>query len=328
MNDADPLTIWCNTLLPPAARDALTGGVGPHRVIFPPDLQASNLVGARPDPALAEADVAFGQPDPQQVIDSGRLRWVQLTTAGYTRYDNDAVRSAVRSRGAVLTNSSSVYKEPCAEHACAMMLALARQLPQSLLDQRDAPGSWHAAGHRQRSHLLVGQSVLIVGYGTIAARLVELLAPLRMNVTCVRRRPRGDEGVRVVPTDQTDAHLPAADHVMNILPQNAETDRFFDARRFALMKPGATFYNIGRGTTVDQPALLDALVSERLAGAYLDVTDPEPLPADHPLWTVPNCYITPHTAGGSADEFPRLVAHFLSNLKRFERGQPLADRVI
>ena len=122
-------------------------------------------------------------------------------------------------------------------------------------------------------------------------------------------------------------HLPHADHVMNIMPQNAESDRFFDARRFGLMKPGATFYNIGRGTTVDQMALLGAMVARRIAAAYLDVTDPEPLPADHPLWTTPNCFITPHTAGGSADEFSRLGRHFIDNVKRFNRGEQLEDRV-
>jgi phosphoglycerate dehydrogenase-like enzyme len=253
---------------------------------------------------------------------------VHLSSAGYTRYDTDAVRNAVRSRGAVLTNSSAVYEEPCAEHALAMMLALARRLPQSLEDQRAEPATWRAPAHRIRSRLLTGQSVLILGYGTIARRLVELLTALRMDITCVRRHPRGDEAVPTISADQLDAHLPRADHVMNILPQNAESDRFFDARRFGRMKPGATFYNIGRGTTVDQAALVDSLRSDHLAAAYVDVTDPEPLPADHPLWTLPNCFITPHTAGGSADEFSRLARHFLENLCRFEKGEPLRDKVV
>ena len=94
------------------------------------------------------------------------------------------------------------------------------------------------------------------------------------------------------------------------------------------MKRGAVFYNIGRGTTVDQDALGEALRSGQLRAAYLDVTDPEPLPPEHPLWTTPNCVITPHTAGGHADEWVRLVKHFLVNLRRHEAGQPLLDRVI
>jgi phosphoglycerate dehydrogenase-like enzyme len=322
------LTIWCNQSFAEPARTQLTRGVAPHRLIFPPSLTANNLAAGGPDPLLAEADVAFGQPDPTQVTQLARLRWVQLTTAGYTRYDTEAVRAALRARGAILTNSSSVYEEPCAEHALAMMLSLARRLPHCLLDQRRQPGSWNAADHRIRSHLLEGQSVLILGYGTIAKRLVELLGPLRMKITCVRRAPRGDEGVPTVPLEQVDAHLPHADHVMNIMPQNAQSDRFFDARRLALIKPRATFYNIGRGTTVDQTALVESLRSGHLAAAYLDVTDPEPLPADHPLWTLPNCFITPHTAGGSADEFERLARHFLDNLARFSKAEPLHDRVM
>jgi phosphoglycerate dehydrogenase-like enzyme len=94
------------------------------------------------------------------------------------------------------------------------------------------------------------------------------------------------------------------------------------------MKPGAVFYNIGRGTTVDQVALIAALKAGPLSAAYLDVTDPEPLPPNHPLWTAPNCWITPHTAGGHDDEFGRLAGHFLQNLGRFGRGETLADRVI
>jgi phosphoglycerate dehydrogenase-like enzyme len=322
-----PLTIWCNQPLPEPAFTELVQGAAPHRVITPSALAANNLTAGGPDPSLEGADVAFGQPHPTQVIELSRLRWVHLSSAGYTRYDNDAVRTALRARNAVLTNSSAVYKEPCAQHAFAMMLALARQLPQCLEDQRSKPGTWRAPEHRIRSRLLTGQSVLILGYGTIARRLVELLAPLGTNITCVRRRPRGDEGVTTISVDQVDVHLPRADHVMNILPQNTESDHFFDARRFRLMKAGATFYNVGRGTTVDQAALVESLRSGHLAATYLDVTDPEPLPTEHPLWTLPNCFITPHTAGGSADEFSGLVRHFLDNLRRFEQGGSLHDRV-
>lgn len=322
-----PFTIWCNQPLPEAAFTELVQGAAPHRVVTPPTLAANNLTAGGPDPSLEGADVAFGQPHPKQVIELSRLRWVHLSSAGYTRYDNDSIRTALRNRNAVLTNSSAVYEEPCAEHAMAMMLALARQLPQSLEDQRSKPGLWRAATHRIRSRLLTGESVLVFGYGTIASRLVELLTPLRMNITCVRRRPRGDEGVPTIPVDRADDFLPHADHVMDVLPQNADSDHFFDARRFGLMKQGAAFYNIGRGTTVDQPALVESLRSGRLGAVYLDVTDPEPLPGDHPLWTLPNCFIAPHTAGGSADEFSRLARHFLDNLRRFEKGEQLQDLV-
>lgn len=324
---APPLTIWCNARFPPPALNLLREGAPPHRLIFASAPKPSNLVGGGPDPLLEEADVAFGQPDPEQVRRSRRVRWIHLDSAGYTRYDHDDLRAALGARGVVLTNSSSVYDKPCAQHVLAMMLAHARQLPQSLLDQqRDR--AWRAAEHRAGSRLLGGQTALILGYGAIGRRLAELLGPFGMNLMATRRTPRGDEAVRVVSDDQTDAMLPHADHVINILPANASSERFFTAERFALMKPGVVFYNIGRGTTVDQQALTAALLNGQVAAAYLDVTDPEPLPPDHLLWRAPNCFITPHTAGGHHDEFERLVSHFLSNLRRHEQGSPLVDRVV
>jgi phosphoglycerate dehydrogenase-like enzyme len=226
-----------------------------------------------------------------------------------------------------MTNSSGVYAEPCAEHAFSMMLALARQLPQCVNEQTGDRG-WRQAQHRENCRLLVGQSVLVFGLGAIGSRLVEMLEPLKMNVIAVRRRPAGNERCAVITLEQADAHLPAADHVMNILPASGATEGFFTRRRLGLLKPTAIFYNIGRGTTVDQSALAEALQNRKIGGAYLDVTDPEPLPAAHALWSAPNCYISPHTAGGHVEEFERLVRHFADNLDRFTAGNELKDRIV
>ena len=330
---ASPLTVWSNAAFPPPVLAYLARELGAHQLVMPPLLQTSNLAAGEADPLLADADIAFGQPDPQQVIDLPRLKWVHLTTAGYTRYDNEKVRAALAARGGQLTTSSWVYEEPCAEHAMAFLLAMARQLPQMVVEQHGepTPGSgwrqWRQARHRGKSKLLMNQSAILYGFGTIARRLTEMLAPFKMNLVGVRRSIKGDEGIRAVTEADADNHLPYADHVINILPAAAGTDRYFTADRFSKMKPGATFYNIGRGTTVDQPALVAALTTGKLAGAYVDVTDPEPLPPGSPLWDAPNCWITAHTAGGHEDEFDRLALHFVRNLRRFERGEKLADRV-
>jgi phosphoglycerate dehydrogenase-like enzyme len=321
-----PLTVWCNAHLTEPAMRELRDGIAPHRLMVPGD-RTINLVVGRPDPLLAQADVAFGQPDPRQIIELPNLRWTHLTTAGYTRYDTEPVRTALRSCGAALTNSSSVYDEPCAEHVLSMMLALARRLPQSWVDQ-STTRPWHAAEHRIHSRLLVGQTALILGFGAIARRLVQLLAPFRMNLIAVRRTVSGDEPIETHPFPRTGELARRADHVISLLPANASTEQFFDADLIGAMKPTAIFYNIGRGTTVDQYALRTALEVGRIAAAYLDVTDPEPLPPDDPLWLTPNCWITPHTAGGHEDEFERLVRHFLENLRRFTAGEPLLDRII
>ncbi len=318
--------IWTNAKLPDASLARLREGIGPHELVFSKGATASNLVGGEPDEACKTADVAFGQPDPADVISSSTLKWIQLTSAGYTRYEREDVRAALKARGAVMTNSSSVYDEPCAEHLFAMMLGLARRLPYLVEDQEAR--KWDSHPHRAASNLLLGESVVIVGFGAIARRLVELLSPLKMQITAVRRTPTGKEPVRTLRTDQVDELLGSADHVVDILPASEETRLFFNAERIGRIKKGAFFYNVGRGDTVDQVALAAALAKGDLAGAYLDVTTPEPLPAADPLWSAPRCWITPHSAGGHATEFERQVEHFLGNLGRLERGEALWDRIL
>jgi phosphoglycerate dehydrogenase-like enzyme len=149
-----------------------------------------------------------------------------------------------------------------------------------------------------------------------------------MHITAMRRKPRGDEGVATVTPENLATALATADHVVSILPENADSRGFISTERLAQMKRGAIFYNIGRGATVDQPALVESLHSGHLGAAWLDVTDPEPLPGDHPLLSAPRCHITPHTAGGHENEAETLVRHFLDNLERFARGAPVRDRVI
>jgi phosphoglycerate dehydrogenase-like enzyme len=276
------------------------------------------------DVPLAKADVAFGQPDPKTVIASPKLKWVHVTSAGYTKYDTPAFFDALRARGAAFTNSSSVFDEPCAQHLLSMMLAFSRQLPTSWENQR-ADRNWAKGGFRKNTFLLRGQTTIIYGVGAIGRRLTEMLQPFDMTIYGVRRKPSGPN--QFTP-EQADAILPRADHVVNTLPASPSTNRFFTAERLAKIKPSAFFYNIGRGTTVDQAALLAMLMAGQIRGAYLDVTDPEPLPPDSPLWSAPNCCITPHTGGGHANEDERVSAHFADNLRRFTQAQPLLDRVV
>jgi phosphoglycerate dehydrogenase-like enzyme len=321
------LTIWTNAKFPDEIRLGLATNVAPHRLIYATEANRSNLAAAPVDPQLAAADIAFGQPDAEQAMRLDNVKWIHLTSAGYTAYDRDDFKSALRARGAMLTTSSGVYDDPCAQHALAMMMAFARRLPESLKTQFD-DRAWHWTQLRSESFLLNGQTALLFGFGAIAIRLCELLAPFRMNLMGVRRTVKGDEPIRIITEEQVGEFLPRANHVINLLPDNHSTTRYFGEGRFRMMKPGALFYNIGRGSTVDQEALLAALESGRLAGAYLDVTTPEPLPPDHPLWSSPNCYITPHTAGGQNLEQHDLVEHFLENLRRFVSGRELLDRIV
>ena len=305
----------------------LREGIAPHELLLPKKGGASLLAEAPTDPLIYEADIVLGQPRVEAVLSSQKLKWLQVSTAGYTRYDTPEFRTAIQAKGIPVTNSSHVYDDPCAEHVLAFMLANARQLPNGL-KSRCGNGTEEWLGLRRDSKLLQGQSVFIVGYGAIAERVIELLAPFRMTITALRRVPRGDEKVPVITPEHAAEALVAADHVINILPDNAASLRWFDATRFAQMKPGAIFYNIGRGTTVNQEDLADSLKSGHLGAAWLDVTDPEPLPDDHVLWTCENCHITPHTAGGQNDETRVLIRHFLENFRRYLDGEGLVNKVM
>jgi phosphoglycerate dehydrogenase-like enzyme len=323
------LVIWCNAHVPDAARARLVEATRAHRLVIPDTGIVAPSGSGVPDATLAEADVAFGQPDPAQLLATPRLRWLHLSSAGYNPYERADVRGALAAQGARLTKSSLVYDEPCAEHVLALVLAHARRLPEAFANA-SGPRAWPQHALRARASLLEGRAFALVGFGSIARRLAALLAPFGARVTGVRRRVSGDEPIPTFAwgTPEADRAIGAADYVVDLLPGGAGTERSFDAARLGRLAPGAVFVNIGRGSTVDEDALAAALRAGRIAAAYLDVTAGEPLAPDHPLWTTPGCFITPHMAGGDAAEGERLVDHFLENLARFTSGRPLLDEVI
>ena len=323
------LTVWANHEFRPGARELFYDSLARLgcRVIQSVQSSGSVLAEGGADPALAEAEIAYGQPDPADLIRYPGLRWLALSTAGYSRYDNEPFRAAMRDRGTVVTNASQVFANPSAEHVLAMMLAFARELPKYVLNQAGARG-WEYLPDRYSKEMLTGKTVLILGYGAIGRRLTELLAPFRCRVIGMRRSPKGDEGIEIVAGSELAQVLPLAHHVVNLLPDAVSTRNFCHAGFFQSMATGGLFYNIGRGATVDQAALLDALRSGQVGGAYLDALDPEPLPPEHPLWNEPNCRITPHVAGGHREQDENLIRHFLANLGNFLNDEPLTDRII
>jgi phosphoglycerate dehydrogenase-like enzyme len=319
--------IWSNADFGPEASQLLERGTKGHTLVLSRVRNSSVLAGGTRDPDIAGADIAFGQPDPGDCMETGSLRWIEVSSAGYTRYDTVPFREALRARGAVFTNASQVYADACAEHVLAMMLSLARELPASLATQL-GDRAWNYQARRDRSRLLRGQTIVLLGFGAIGRRLAELLGPFHARVYAVRRQIRSEPGVHVVPESSLTKVLAEADHVVNLLPENDETLGFVNGRRIECIRKGARFYNIGRGPTVDQRALIEALKSGRIGAAYLDVMVPEPLPPEDPLWSAPNCYITPHTAGGRNDTNLEIIRHFLANLEAFQRGAPMTDRIV
>ena len=247
-----------------------------------------------------------------------RLRWIQSISAGVEEF----ARPVLTEHGVVLTSAAGVYDPGLAESVLGFLLALSARI---LEDARLAPGSWPREGTR----LLRGTTALIVGAGSIGTETGRLLRAVGTRVRGVARTARAPDDVfeRIGGPGDLHAELAGADHVVNVLPRTAGTERTFDAAAFAAMKPTAFFVNIGRGATVDEPALIDALASGAIGGAALDVFEVEPLSAYSPLWTMPNVLVSPHRAGDHA-EWPRdVVALFVDNLRRYLAGEPLRNVV-
>ncbi|WP_067967949.1 2-hydroxyacid dehydrogenase [Nocardiopsis trehalosi] len=239
-----------------------------------------------------------------------RLRAVQLLTAGYEH------ALAALPDGVALHNGRGLHDASTAEHAVALMLAAQRELPRWALDQ--TARRW--APHYTRS--LAGSRVLIVGHGSIGAAIERRLLPFEIEVVKVARRARPEQGVH--PVADLPRLLPGADAVVLVAPHTPETEGLIGARELALLPDDALVVNVGRGPLLDTGALL---AEKGRVRAALDVTDPEPLPADHPLWDAPGVLVTPHVAGGSAAFYPRARRFVDAQLRRWAAGEPLANEV-
>jgi phosphoglycerate dehydrogenase-like enzyme len=253
----------------------------------------------------------YGQPEARDLI--GRLpalRAVQVLTAGYEHVLDLLPTNTELHNGAGLHDAST------AEHALALILGAQRELPRWALDQRDQV--WKPEYTRS----LADSHVLIVGYGNIGRAIEGRLLPFETTVSKVARRARPEQGVHAIA--ELSALIPAADIVVLVLPQTAETQGLFGADQLALLRDDALVVNVGRGPALDT----DALVAERgRLRAALDVMDPEPLPPGHPLWDAPGVFLTPHVAGGSATFGPRASRFIDEQLRRWAAGEPLANLV-
>jgi phosphoglycerate dehydrogenase-like enzyme len=270
------------------------------------------------------ADAAFVTPDFLRAAPN--LVWVQAQSAGVDRYM--AVKELRDSSRIVLTNMRGIAAPVIADHVFAMLLALTRDLPVHLAGR--AEGRWNREGSGTlRPIALKGRTLLVVGLGGIGTEIARRGRGFDMRVVAIRRGddPAPDFVERVGKPQQLHALLPEADVVAIAVPLTAETTGMFNREAFAAMKPGSYLVNIARGKVVDTAALLAAVTSGKLAGACLDVTDPEPLPPDHPLWKLPNVVITPHVSSDAELTEDRRWALFRENLRRFDAGEPLLNVV-
>jgi phosphoglycerate dehydrogenase-like enzyme len=261
-----------------------------------------------------------------QLKDAKRLKWIHSTAAGVAQL----MYPELRDSGILLTNTSGVFSVPMAEHIMGLLLAMARNLPDSVRHQDRANwGQQEIWDQPQRLSELNGQVLLIVGYGSIGRELGRRASAFDMRVWGVTRSGKGDatHAEKIVPAAQLESILPEADYVVLATPETPETQQLIGAAQIAKMKRGARLINVGRGSLLDEPALIRALEAGALSGAALDVTGIEPLPAQSPLWKAPNLLITPHTSALSDRLWQRETAMLLELLERWFDGPELFNQV-
>ena len=296
-----------------------------------PGVEVVGVAGLRNFAGMAEvvagADVLIGLCTPEIVARGTSLKWIQLLNAGA---DSCATIPAVAERGILVTNLQRIQGPHMAEHGIALMLALARALPVYAEEQN--AGAFTRGFRELRAERPIeieGKTLLVVGLGGIGTEVAKRAHGLGMHVIATRNsRREGPDYVEYVGlADEYRTLAARADVVVNTTPLTPETRGMFDAAFFAAMQDGAYFINIGRGESVVTADLTAALVAGQIGGAGLDVTDPEPLPPGHPLWSLPNVIITPHIATSSDFRSDRTVALVAENVRRYLRGDKVLSVV-
>jgi len=262
----------------------------------------------------------------EQLTAARKLKWIHSTAAGVAQL----MYPELRDSGIVVTNPSGIFSVPMAEHTMGLLLALARNFPDSVRQQDLAHWSqqelWDKPQHLTE---LNGQVLLIVGFGSIGREVAKRARAFDMRVWGVTRSGKGDlaHAEKILAVKDLHDALPEADFVLIAAPETAETRHLIGAEQIAKMKRGARLINVGRGSLLDEAALVQALKSGVLGGAALDVTRVEPLPAESSLWKTPNLMITPHTSGVSDRLWHRQTAILMELLERWFDGRELFNLV-
>jgi phosphoglycerate dehydrogenase-like enzyme len=274
---------------------------------------------------IGDADAFIGNISPDEVRAGKNLKWVQVMSAGVENVLFMSGGSDLRDSNIVLTNNKIVQGPEIADHAMAMLLMLSRDLRKYIAD--DQQENWD--GRRFGGIELNGKTAVVIGVGGIGMQIAARAWAFGMNVIGVdpEDKPFSPFLKRVVKPDQLDEVLPQADVVFISTPHTEKSHKMMGAQEFELLKPHSYFVAVSRGGIYDMGGLVKALDSKRLAGAGVDVTDPEPLPKGHALWKFNNVVITPHVAGRSDRDNDRMVGTIKENIKRFVDGKPLLNVV-
>ncbi|MBS7340736.1 MAG: D-2-hydroxyacid dehydrogenase [Lachnospiraceae bacterium] len=271
---------------------------------------------------VQDADIIIGNVSPELLRGTGRLKWLQLNSAGTDGYTEDGILP----EGALLTNATGAYGLAISEHMIGALLCIMKKLHLYGADQQK-----HVWGDHGNVTSIYGSKTLVVGFGDIGSEFAVRMNALGSRVTGIRRNQteKPDYLEALYQMDALAECLRTADIVAACLPGTEETYHIFDRNAFAKMKKGAYFLNVGRGNAVDSYALAEALNSGHLAGASVDVTEPEPLPKEHPLWDAKNLLITPHISGNYhlQETHERIIQIAADNLARFMQGRELRNIV-
>jgi phosphoglycerate dehydrogenase-like enzyme len=276
----------------------------------------AELMEMAPEAEIGWFDLEDTAPMAEAITLATRLKWLTSIYAGV----DGLPLSLMAERGVVMTNGAGINAVTIAEYVVMGMLNMAKGYREVVRAQdrhewlMDSPGKLELADTR----------ALILGYGEIGQRVDRMLQGFDVEVVKVRRTP----GEGTLAPDQWRARLGEFDWIILAVPGTVETEGMIGAAEIAAMKSSAVLVNVARGSVVDQDALIAALTEKRIGGAFLDVTTPEPLPVDHPLWSLPNAHVTMHLSGrAQAKMFKRAAARFLDNLGRYGRGEPLWPQV-
>ncbi|HLZ90744.1 MAG TPA: D-2-hydroxyacid dehydrogenase [Candidatus Acidoferrum sp.] len=276
---------------------------------------------------LPDTDIFVGYSlRPQQLELAKKLKWLHSTAAGVAQL----MYPELRDSGILVTNPSGIFSIPMAEHTMGLLIALARNFPDSVRYQDKSHWAQQDLWDQpQRLTELNGQLLLIVGYGSIGRELARRAHAFEIRVWGVTRSGKGDAtyAEKIVAASQLDEVLPQADYVVVAAPETHETAQLMSAPRIAKMKRGARLINVGRGSLLDEAALRRALESGALAGAAVDVAGTEPLPPESPLWKAPNLFITPHTSAVSDHLWVRQADTLVQLLERWFDGRELFNQV-
>ena len=270
---------------------------------------------------IRDAEVILGNLDPAFLQYAEELKWLQLNNAGTEGFCDGALP-----KGVMLTNATGAYGLAISEHMIGVLFELQKKL--NLYEKNQREHLWKKEGHVQ---VIEGSRVLVIGLGDIGTAFARKMKALGCRTTGIKRREgRKPESVDDLYTlERLDRELPKADIVALSLPGNEDTRHILNEERIALLKKNAVVINVGRGITVDTEALTRALQEGRIAGACLDVTDPEPLPPEHPLWEMENVILTPHVSGGYSlpETLERILTICIENLECYVVKRPLRNLI-